>query len=553
MEFIHSLFTSQNTATTVLYVSLASFLGILLGKIEIRKVRLGIAGVLFTGLVFTQLGALLDINVLNFIRDFGLILFVYAIGIDVGPRFFSSFKQEGLKLNLLAIGLILGGMLVTYIFYFATTLAAPTATGIMCGAVFNTPCLGAAQQVLADHGTAAVKDAGTLSMAFAVTYPFGVLGVLLAMIMLRLVFRIDVKKEAEEYDNQMKKGSLRLESVTIAVTNPNLYGKKMSYVQSVIDKDLVISRILRDGQFFVMGEHDELLEGDVIYGVSAKDRINNLQLKIGKVEISEKREITGDLGMANVLVTNRKLTGKTIEQIGIYRRYEANITRIYRSGMEILPTRDTNVELGDTVRIVGKRDLLNDIRRELGNSVNELAIPNTMAVFVGIFLGVIVGSIPIFIPGLSAPAKLGLAGGPLLIAILLGYKGRIGSLNFYMTPGAISIIRELGIVLFLAAVGLQSGAGFVQTIAAGGYNWMIYGAFVTFIPVMLIAVVARLMKFNYLKICGMLAGSMTNPPALEYANSLAPTQAQSTAYATVYPLTMFLRVLLAQIFILSVM
>jgi putative transport protein len=551
MEFIKSLFASQGTASTILYISLAAFLGILLGKIEIRKVRLGIAGVLFTGLFFTQMGAKFDINVLNFVRDFGLILFVYAIGIDVGPRFFSSFKQEGMKMNILAIGLIVMGLITAYIIYFTTSVSAPTATGIMCGAVFNTPCLGAAQQVIADQGGSAITGADTLSMAFAVTYPFGVLGVLFAMIVLRLVFRINVQKEADEYNAQMKKGSARLESVTIRVTNPNLYGRKMSYIQSVIDKDLVISRILRNHHFLVMGEDDELLEGDIIYGVSAKDRIDNLKLKIGEVEISEKREITGDLGMAHVLVTNRKFTGKTIEQIGIYRRYEANITRIFRSGIEILPTRSTNVELGDTVRVVGKRDLLNDIRQELGNSVNELAIPNTIPVFLGIFLGVIIGSVPLFIPGLSAPAKLGLAGGPLLVAILLGHKGRVGSLNFYMTPGAISMIREIGIILFLASVGLQSGAGFVQNIAAGGYNWMVYGALVTFIPVMTIAVIARLMKFNYLKICGMLAGSMTNPPALEYANSLAPTQAQSTAYATVYPLTMFLRVLLAQIFILT--
>jgi len=553
MNFLYNLFGTQSTASTILYISLASFLGIILGKIEIKKVRLGIAGVLFTGLFFTQMGAKFDVQVLNFVRDFGLILFVYAIGIDVGPRFFSSFKQEGLKLNILAISLILTGLLSTYILYFITTLTAPTAAGIMCGAVFNTPCLGAAQQVLTDQGSAIIKGANTLSMAFAVTYPFGVLGVLLAMIALRLMFRINIVKEAGEYNQQMEKGRSRLESVAISILNSNLYGRKMSYIQTVIDKDLVISRVLRGGTFMVMRENDELLEDDIIYGVSAKDKIKNLEIKIGKVEISEKREITGDLGMAHVLVTNRKLTGKTIEQIGIYRRYDANITRIYRSGMEILPTRNTNVELGDTVRIVGKRDLLNDIRQELGNSVNELAIPNTIPVFLGIFLGVILGSVPLFIPGFSAPAKLGIAGGPLLIAILLGHKGRIGTLNFYMTPGAINMIREIGIILFLASVGLQSGAGFVQTIIMGGYKWMIYGTFITFIPVMTIAVVARLMKINYLTICGMLAGSMTNPPALEYANSLAPGQAQSTAYATVYPLTMFLRVLLAQIFILSLL
>ncbi|MFT3738911.1 MAG: TrkA C-terminal domain-containing protein [Breznakibacter sp.] len=264
-----------------------------------------------------------------------------------------------------------------------------------------------------------------------------------------------------------------------------------------------------------------------------------------------KKEIAGDLAMAHVLVTNRKMAGRTIEQIGIYRRYEANITRIFRAGMEILPTLGTTVERGDTVRIVGKREILPDIKSELGDSVKELAIPNTIPIFLGIVLGVLLGSIPIFIPGLSAPAKLGLAGGPLLVAVLLGHKGRIGTLDFYMTPGANMMLREIGIVLFLAAVGLMSGSQFVQTIANGGYMWMLYGAAITFIPVMLVAVTARFLKINYLKICGLLAGSMTNPPALEYANSLAPVQAQSTVYATVYPLTMFLRVLLAQIMILT--
>jgi putative transport protein len=254
-----------------------------------------------------------------------------------------------------------------------------------------------------------------------------------------------------------------------------------------------------------------------------------------------------------VLVTSRKTAGRTIEQIGIGRRYEANITRIFRAGMEILPTADTMVELGDTVRVVGKRDLLEDIRDELGNSVKELVHPNTLPVFLGIFLGVLLGSIPIAIPGLPVPAKLGMAGGPLLVAIFLGYKGRIGSYDFYMAQGANTMLRELGIILFLACVGLSSGAQFVDTFNRGGYLWMAYGAAITFIPVLVVAVVARFLGTNYLKICGVIAGAMTDPPALEFANGLAPTQAQATAYATVYPLTMLLRILFAQILVLTTM
>ena len=550
MEFIYTLFGTQSIASALVYMCLAAVTGIFIGKISFRNIRLGIAGVLFTGIAITQAGARIDNNLLHFVRDFGLILFVYAIGVDVGPRFFSSFRKEGLQLNGLAALMIFSGLACAYIVYWTTGISPATATGILCGSTFNTPSLGAAQQVIADQH---VSQADTLSMAFAMTYPFGVIGVLLAMIIIRLIFRIDIKKETENFNQSMIGENKRLESVIIDVTNPNLYDKTVEYILQVVDKDLVISRIRRNNQFLVAREDTILIEGDVIYGVSEKNRIPNLDIHIGKVQISEKREITGDMAMAHVLITNRKITGKTIEQIGIYRRYEANITRIFRSGNEILPTRNTSIELGDTVRIVGKKDLLLEIKKELGNSVYELAVPNTPAIFLGIFLGIIIGSIPIFIPGLSAPAKLGLAGGPLLVAILLGYKGRIGKMNFYMTPGAMNMIRELGIILFLTSVGLDSGKGFIQTIISGGYQWMIYGVFVTFIPVLLTGIIARIKKLNYLKICGLLAGSCTNPPALEYANSLAAVQAQSTVYATVYPLTMFLRVVLAQIFILSTM
>jgi putative transport protein len=269
-------------------------------------------------------------------------------------------------------------------------------------------------------------------------------------------------------------------------------------------------------------------------------------MTMGDVKFAAKREISGDLAMFHVLVTNRKLAGKTIEQVGIYRRYEANITRIFRSGLEILPTRDTTIELGDTVRVVGKRDLLPDIRQELGNSLIELAHPNTVPLFLGIVLGILLGSIPVFIPGLPAPVKLGMAGGPLIVALLFGYRGRIGKLDFYMTPGANMMLRELGIILFLACVDLVSGTELVKTLVNGGYVWLLYGAAITFVPVALAIVVGRFMKMNYLQLCGLISGAMTDPPALEFANSLAPVHAQSTAYATVYPLTMFLRIILAQ-------
>ena len=344
---------------------------------------------------------------------------------------------------------------------------------------------------------------------------------------------------------------MKLHSVEVTVTNPNLFGKTIDFIIHIMDKELAVSRIIRDGESIVATDEEIIQQGDIICGVSAQNMIENLEFKIGKVIITgNKTDIPGPLALVNVLMTNPKLAGKTIEQVGIYRRYPANITRIFRSGMKILPTLHTTLELGDTIKVVGKREVLDDVRKELGDSVNELAKPNIMSIFLGIFTGIVLGSIPIFIPGLPAPAKLGLAGGPLLIAIILGYKGRIKHMNFYMTPGANHFLREFGIILFLACVGLLSGGEFVKTIVNGGWQWMIYGTAITLIPILIAGMIGWFMKINYLKICGCIAGSMTDPPALEFANSIAPTHAQAAAYATVYPLTMFLRVLLAQIFVL---
>ena len=548
MEFLKNLFSSSDTAATILYLSLTAFAGVLLGKIEIKKVKLGSAGVLFCGLLIAHLGAKADPHALHFIREFGLILFVYAIGIDVGPRFFSTFRNDGLKLNLFASGIVFMGFAIALVFHYWLGISSAIITGIMSGAVTNTPGLGAAQQILSEVGKRG--EAAVAGMGYAVAYPIGVLGIIITMILVRSFFRIKISNEIDDYNKQFTGSSVKLENVEISVTNPNMFGKEIRDIKKIVDKELVISRIGRNGTFIVASEKAILQEGDKIYGVSEKSHIDNLRLLMGDVKITDKREIHGDLAMFHVFVTNRKLAGKTIDEIGIFRRYEANITRIFRAQIEILPTLDTTIELGDTVRVVGKRALLPFIRQELGNSVKELAMPNTAPIFLGIFLGIIFGSIPLFIPGLPAPAKLGMAGGPLLVAILLGHKGRIKNFDFYMTPGANMMVRELGIILFLSCVGLSSGGQFADTLMNGGYIWLLYGAAITFIPIFIAAVIARLMKMNYLKICGIVSGSMTDPPALEYANSLAPVHAQSTAYATVYPLTMFLRILLAQTLIL---
>ena len=534
----------------MLYLCLTAFTGVLLGKIEVKGIKLGIAGVLFTGILIAHFGAPIDAHILHFIRDFGLVLFVYSIGLSMGPRFFSSFKKDGMLLNFLAIGAVLGGFGIACLIYLLTGLSPAIVAGILCGAVTNTPSLGAAQQALAEQGAsaAAVSETG---MAYAIAYPFGILGIIITMLLIRHIFRININTEVKNYTETLRNSEIKLQSVEITVSNANLFGKNIDYIKHIIDKELAISRIIRNGENIIAANEEVIQEGDIICGVSAQNLIGNLEFKIGKAKILEpKQGVPGPFAMINVLLTNKKLTGKTIEQVGIYRRYPANITRIYRSEMEILPTLETTLELGDTIRVVGKKEVLDDVKKELGNSINELAKPNIISIFLGIFAGILLGSIPLFIPGLPAPAKLGLAGGPLLVAILLGYRGRIGKLNFYMTPGANLFMRELGIILFLSCVGLLSGEKFVETIQNGGWQWILYGIAITLVPILAVATIAKLMKVNYLKICGFISGSMTDPPALEFANSIAPGQAQSTAYATVYPITMFLRVLLAQIFVL---
>nr|WP_321522651.1 putative transporter [uncultured Macellibacteroides sp.] len=550
MNLIQNLFTMQGIASTLVYLCLTAFLGVMLGKLEVKNIKLGVAGVLFSGILIAHFGAPVDEHILHFVRDFGLILFVYSIGLTMGPRFFSSFKKDGLLLNILAIGIVLGGFGIACLIYYLTDLSPAVIIGILSGAVTNTPSLGAAQQVFSEQGGALSATTET-AMAYALAYPFGVLGIIITMILIRLFFRISISDEVKRYTEALGSTETKLQSVDIKVINPNLFGKDVDYVKHIMDKDLAISRILRSGESILATDKEIIQPGDVICGVSAQNRIESLQVKIGEVEIVNNRDdLSGPLSIINILLTNKKLAGKTIEQIGIYRRYPANVTRIFRSGMKILPTLDTTLELGDTIRIVGRKESLNDIKKELGDSVNELAKPNIISIFLGIFTGIILGSIPIFIPGIPAPAKLGLAGGPLLISILLGYKGRIGKLNFYMTPGANLFMREMGIILFLSCVGLLSGEKFVETIQNGGWQWMLYGVAITLIPIMCVGIIARLLNLNYLKICGCISGAMTDPPALEFANSITPGQAQATAYATVYPLTMFLRILLAQLFIL---
>ncbi len=548
MSEILSLFTTTGTASALVFLSLVGIAGVLLGKIKIFNIKMGIAGVLFSGLLAGHLGAELDPHLLHFVKEFGLILFVYSIGLEVGPRFMSSIKNQGLTANLLAASIVFLGFGIALFLHFAFDVPIQVIVGIMCGAVTNTPSLGAAQQVITEQ--MAGVDPHMIGMGYAVAYPFGIFGIIITILLIRFIFKVKVDDEIQRYRDETSQSVGKIKAVKVKVTNQNLFNKPLAFINSIVDKELAISRIKRKDDFIAPTDDVIILEGDELYGACDLDHVSNLELQVGSVIQREKIEVSGPLGIKHVMVTNKKIAGKTIEEIGVYKRYPVNITRIFRAGTEHLASKEDTIEFGDTVRIVGQREALSDVAKELGNSVKDLSHPNIIPILIGIFVGIIIGSIPIALPGLPAPAKLGLAGGPLLIALLLGHKGKIGKLDFYMTPSSNLFIRELGIILFLSCVGLSSGKYFVETLINGGYMWMLYGAAITFFPLIIVGIAARMMKMNYLSISGLLAGSMTDPPALEFANSLAPVQAQSTAYATVYPLVMFLRVLMAQVLVL---
>lgn len=537
------------TIASIVYLCLAAFTGILIGKIKIFKVSIGIAGVLFTSILIGHFGVSLDKNILHFVKEFGLILFVFSIGLEVGPGFIATLKSQGIKLNALATLIIFLGFVIAVGIHFVTGIDPATLVGILCGAVTNTPGLGAAQQTLTDMNFTAdqIAISGT---GYAIAYPFGIMGIIFTMIIVRIIFKININKEVDNYDKKISEQQQRLESVFITISNKNLINKKVEFLRKFTDNKIVISRIKRNGEFIIPREDSILIENDIVYGVTNKPNIDVLQLLVGDVKICTRKQLSGRLQMKDFLVTNHKVSGKTISQLGIYRRYSANITRIFRSGVEVMPSLNTTIEFGDRVRVIGEVDVMPEIQKEIGNSIKELVHPNVIPLFAGIFIGVILGCIPIFIPGLSTPVKLGLAGGPLIVALFLGHKVRIGNMNFYLSTGANYILRELGITLFLACVGLGAGANFWNALTHGGLTFMMWGAVITFIPIMVTSIIARIMGYNYLTICGIVAGAMTDPPALGFANSLAESQAQATGYATVYPLTMFLRIMTAQLFVI---
>ena len=548
MQWLFDLFYSNSIANAVFIIALTIALGLLMNRIKFGSVSLGVTWVLFVGIMLSHFGLGIDPRICTFVKEFGLILFVYSIGLQVGPGFFASLKAEGLQLNMLAMLLVLLGCVVTYVIHIVTGEELTTMVGVLSGAVTNTPGLGAAQQTIAD----VAGDSDTvLASAYAVAYPLGVVGIIVSMLIIRAVFRIKIEKEAVVEDSKDAPHTVRID---LRVTNKAIIGKSVGDLLRIARTNFVISRMMCEENKQKIASDETLLhENDVLHIVVNSNDVELVQSLVGeRVQMTEETWHTAtNLEKRRIVVTKPQLNGKRIGDLRIRESYNVSITRIVRAGIELVATHELRLQMGDTVVVVGSKGDLDQVAAILGNSVKRLDHPNLLPIFVGIFLGVLLGSIPIMFPGVPQPVKLGLAGGPLIVAILMARYGPRYKLVTFTTNSANMMIREIGISLFLAAVGLSAGESFVSAIAGGGYWWILYGFIITVLPLLIVGFIARkLMKIDYFSILGLLSGGMTDPPALAYANTVATDDRASVSYATVYPLTMFLRIFSAQILVL---
>ena len=540
-------------ALTVSVLALVAVVGLWIGNVKIRGVGFGIGGVLFGGIIVghfvDQAGVALSSPMLHFIQEFGLILFVYTIGIQVGPGFFASLRVSGLRLNLFAILIVILGGLVTAVLHKLFNIPLPVVLGNFSGAVTNTPALGAGQQILRDLGVP-FEVVDQMGMSYAMAYPFGICGILLTMWLVRLFFRINVEKEAQRFEESSGNGHANLHTINVRVENPNLNQMAIQDVPMLNSDNIVCSRLKRGELLMVPAPGTLIQAGDLLHLVGRPEDLHNAQLVIGQ-EVATSLSTRGtDLKVERVVVTNEKVLGKKIRDLHVKQRYDVVISRLNRAGVELVASSSASLQFGDILNLVGRPEAIDAVAAELGNAQQKLQQVQMLPVFIGIGLGVLLGSIPLFIPGFPAALKLGLAGGPLIMALILGRIGSIGKLYWFMPPSANLALRELGIVLFLAVVGLKSGGDFVATLTQGeGLSWIAYGIFITAIPLLTVGILARMLaKMNYLTLCGMLAGSMTDPPALAFANNLHATSgAAALSYATVYPLVMFLRIITPQL------
>ncbi|MDQ9209871.1 putative transporter [Escherichia marmotae] len=543
----------SDIALTVSILALVAVVGLFIGNVKFRGVGLGIGGVLFGGIIVghfvSQAGMTLSSDMLHVIQEFGLILFVYTIGIQVGPGFFASLRVSGLRLNLFAVLVVIIGGLVTAILHKLFDIPLPVVLGIFSGAVTNTPALGAGQQILRDLGTP-MEMVDQMGMSYAMAYPFGICGILFTMWILRVIFRVNVEAEALQHESTRTNGGALIRTINIRVENPNLHNLAIKDVPILNGDKVICSRLKREETLKVPSPETIIQLGDLLHLVGQPADLHNAQLVIGQ-EVDTSLSTKGtDLRVERVVVTNENVLGKRIRDLYFKERYDVVISRLNRAGVELVASGDISLQFGDILNLVGRPSAIDAVANVLGNAQQKLQQVQMLPVFIGIGLGVLLGSIPVFVPGFPAALKLGLAGGPLIMALILGRIGSIGKLYWFMPPSANLALRELGIVLFLSVVGLKSGGDFIHTLVNGeGLSWIGYGALITAIPLITTGILARMLaKMNYLTMCGMLAGSMTDPPALAFANNLHPISgAAALSYATVYPLVMFLRIITPQL------
>lgn len=537
-------------AHSVLILALVIAVGIILGKIKVAGISLGVTWILFAGIAFAHFGMKIDGHILHFVQEFGLILFVYSIGLQVGPGFFSSFKKGGLKLNMMALSIVMLGVLTTITIFLLTDLPITTMVGIMSGAVTNTPGLGAAQQATSELTG---MDNPDIATGYAVAYPLAVVGIIFTMIIFRYIFKINLEKEEQlalETDGGSKDTSAR--ELTLKLTNPSINGMKVGEIHDLINRNYVICR-MRDretGEVKMANSETILHAGDDVQIVTSPSAAPAVTAFLGEETEVEWYQLNAKLISRRILITKPELNGSSLSKLKL-RGFGVSITRVNRSGIDLVAHPSLNLQIGDRVTVVGTETAIGEVEKVLGNSLKRLEHPNLFPIFLGIVLGVILGSIPFVFPGVPQPVKLGLAGGPLIVSILISRFGPKYKLVTYTTMSANLMLREVGISLFLACVGLGAGDGFVDTVVNGGYKWIGYGILITLVPLFIVGIVGRtLLKTNYLTLTGLMAGSMTDPPALAYANESSGNDIPSVSYATVYPLTMFLRVLCAQLMIL---
>jgi len=551
MTWLIDLFTKPSVGQQIVAIALTAAIGLMVGKIRIKGIGLGGAGALFVGILLGHLGLRVEGNVLHFIQEFGLILFVYTIGMQVGPGFMDSIRRHGLVLNVLSVGIVLLGVLVTLCLYWLTDMHnnVPVLVGMLCGAVTNTPSLGAANSAFAAVGI----DSSLTGIGYAVAYPFGVIGIIFVMILVRVIFRQNPNKAAESYAADIAATSKEIESCSLTVDNQNLFGITLKEIPDLVSSGVVVTRLLRGDNIFTPNGETVIARGDKVHLVGMPEAIAAMEKIIGKRLDTPITKFASDsakpIQVKTVLVTNKKILGRTIGSLALAERYGVNVSRVTRGEFKFTGRLDLRIKFADKLMIVGPAEGLEAVAKELGNSLTALDHPEILPAFLGIFLGVVAGSIPFAIPGMPTPLKLGLAGGPLIVAILLSRKRKIGPLNFFMANSANLMLREFGLTLFLSCVGLNAGIKFFDVLLNGdGLYYMGLAALITFLPLAIMACVGHFaFKVNYLSLCGVLAGAMTDPPALAFANSQADSDAVNVGYASVYPLTMLLRILSGQV------